>query len=102
MDPHNPTETSFGASREREEALGREANDVRVARLGKTIAKVAAVLAAAVLAALVVAEPDVAINWVATYLIPVGVVLAVVIAVLALLVWVIERLLTPPYRDRWQ
>ena len=54
----------------------------------------------AVLATIV--GPGRAIEWVGTDLIPVAVVLCVVIAVLALLVWALKRLPDPPYRDRWQ
>lgn len=43
-----------------------------------------------------------ALYWVGTYLIPVVVILGVVIAALALLVWALKRLPNPPYRDRWQ
>ena len=42
------------------------------------------------------------IGWAVTYLLPVAVILGVITAVLALWVWVIERLLDPPYRDWMQ
>ena len=54
-----------------------------------------------VLAATVVG-PGRAIDWVGTYLIPVMVILGVVFAAWALLVWALKRLPDPPYRDRWQ
>jgi len=41
-------------------------------------------------------------SWVGTYLIPVAVVLAVIVASLALLTWAVKRLPNPPYRDWWQ
>lgn len=37
--------------------------------------------------------------WFGTYLVPFAVILGVIAAVLALLVWVIERSPDPPYRD---
>ena len=46
--------------------------------------------------------PGSAIGWVGTYLIPVAVITGVVIASLALLVWVVKRLPESPLRDWWQ
>ncbi len=43
-----------------------------------------------------------AIGWVGSHLIPAGVVSGAAIAVLALLVWVSERLPNSPYRNWWQ
>ena len=54
------------------------------------------------LLAAIVMGPGRAIGWIVTYFIPVGVILGVVIAVLALLVWALKKLPTPPYRDWWQ
>jgi hypothetical protein len=42
------------------------------------------------------------VGWVGTYLVPAVVILAVVILVVALVLWVIERLPEPPNRDRLQ
>ena len=42
------------------------------------------------------------IGWVGTYLLPVGVILGVVVAVLALLMWALDRLPGSPYRGRLQ
>jgi protein-S-isoprenylcysteine O-methyltransferase Ste14 len=50
----------------------------------------------------IVMGPGRAIGWIVTYLIPVVMILGVVIAVLALLVWALKKLPTPPYRDWWQ
>ena len=54
------------------------------------------------LLAAIVVGPGRTIGWIVTYFIPVGVILGVVIAVLALLVWALKKLPTPPYRDWWQ
>ncbi len=95
----NSTETSLGASYLREDLLQREARNNRVARWIRKIARVAFVLmVVGVLAATLVGTGE-AIGWLSAYLIPVVVVLAVIIASLALLVWVLERLPNPPYRD---
>jgi hypothetical protein len=51
-----------------------------------------------VLAATVVG-PGRAIDWLGTYLIPVMVILGVVFAAWALLVWALKRLPDPPYRE---
>jgi fatty acid desaturase len=42
------------------------------------------------------------VGWVGAYLIPVVVILGVIIAAVALLMWALDRLPTPPSRDRWQ
>ena len=42
------------------------------------------------------------VGWVGNYLVPVVVIPAVVILVVALVLWVIERLPEPPNRDRLQ
>lgn len=42
------------------------------------------------------------VGWVGAYLLPVAVILGVVIAAVALLMWALDRLPTPPSRDRWQ
>ncbi len=52
-----------------------------------------------VVVAAIVVGPGRVIDWLGGYLVPVVVVLAVIIAALALLVWVVERLPNPPYRD---
>jgi protein-S-isoprenylcysteine O-methyltransferase Ste14 len=61
----------------------------------------AVVLVGVVLAATVVG-PGRAIDWLGNYLIPVGVITGLVIASLALLVWVVKRLPESPLRDWWQ
>ena len=73
-----------------------------MARWGRAIARVAAVLSVAMLAVVFVVGPGETIGWFGTYLVPVGAMLGVVSAALALLVWALGRLPTPPYRDRWQ
>ncbi len=60
-----------------------------------------AVVLVVVLAATVVG-PGKAIDWLGNYLIPVGVITGLVIASLALLVWVVKRLPESPLRDWWQ
>ena len=70
-------------------------------RLLAALSTMLVVVFVVVLAAIVVGSGR-AIGWIVTYLIPVGVILGVVIAVLALLVWALKRLPTPPYRDWWQ
>ena len=42
------------------------------------------------------------VGWVGTYIVPVVVILAVVIYVVALGLWAVERLPVPPNRDRMQ
>ncbi len=102
MNPHNPTETSLGTMYAREHLLRQEAHNGRLRRRVRMIARVALVLlVVGILAAIVVGLESVG-YWVGTFIIPVVVTLGVVIAVLALLVWVIEKSPDPPYRDRLQ
>jgi type VI protein secretion system component VasK len=54
-----------------------------------------------ILAAIVVGIESLS-YWVGTYLVPFAVILGVITAILALLVWVIKRSPDPPYRDRLQ
>jgi len=98
----NPTETSLGASHQRDDSLAQEAHNSRVARRVQTIARVALVLLVVGILAVIVVGPGRAIDWVGSYLIPVGVITGVVIASLALLVWVVKRLPESPFRDRYQ
>lgn len=42
------------------------------------------------------------VGWVGTYIVPVVVILAVVIYIVALGLWAVERLPVPPNRDRMQ
>jgi hypothetical protein len=49
-----------------------------------------------------VAGPGRTIDWLGNYLIPVGVITGLVIASLALLVWVVKRLPESPLHDWWQ
>ncbi len=67
-------------------------------RLRAALYTMLSVVLVVVVAAMVVG-PGRAIDWLGGYLVPVVVVLAVIIAALALLVWVVERLPNPPYRD---
>ena len=98
----NPTETSLGASHQRDDFLGQEARNSRVARQVRTIARVVFVLLAMGIVAATVLGPGKAIYWVGNYLIPVGVITGLIIASLALLVWAVKRLPNPPYRYWWQ
>ncbi len=104
MRPPNrkPTETSLRTTYERDDLLGQEAHSSRAARWVRTIARVAFVLLVlGILAAIVVGLERLG-YWVGAYLVPVAVIVGVIIAVLALLVWMIERSPDPPYRDRLQ
>ncbi len=99
----NPTHTSLGMSNEREALLGQEARKSRVTRWGRAIARAVLVCAVAIFAVFLLFVPSgETIGWVGTYLLPVGAILGVVIVVLALLMWALERLPGSPYRDRWQ
>ena len=98
----NPTETSLGMTNEREALLEQEARDSRVTRWGRAIASAVLVCAVAMFAVLLFVPSGGTIGWVGTYLLPVGVILGVVIVVLALLMWALDRLPSSPYRDRWQ
>jgi hypothetical protein len=94
----NPTETSH----EREALLWQEARGSRVTRWGRAIARaVLVLLVVGILAAIVVGLEGFG-YWVGTFIIPAVVTLGVVITVLALLVWEIERIPAPPFRDRLQ
>ena len=98
----NPTHTSLGMSNEREALLEQEARDCRVTRWGRAIARAVLVCAAAIFAVLLFVPLGGTIGWVGTYLLPVGVILGVVVAVLALLMWALDRLPSSPYRGRLQ
>jgi hypothetical protein len=45
---------------------------------------------------------DLVVGWVGTYLVPVVVILAVVLYIVAFGLWAVERLPVPPNRDRMQ
>ncbi len=95
----NPTETSH----EREALLWQEARGSRVTRWGRAIARAVLVCAAAIFAVLpFVPSGGTMIGWVGSYLLPVGVILGVVVVVLALLMWALDRLPSSPYRGRLQ
>ncbi len=98
----NPTETSLGASHQRDDFLEQEARNSGVARRVRTLARVALVLLVVVVVTVIAVRPGRAIDWVGNYLIPVGVITGVIIASLALLVWAVKRLPNPPYRNWWQ
>jgi peptidoglycan/LPS O-acetylase OafA/YrhL len=89
-------------SNEREALLGQEARNSRVTRWGRAIARAVLVCAVAILAVLLFVPSGGTIGWVGTYLLPVGVILGVVVAVLALLMWALDRLPSSPYRGLWQ
>ncbi len=99
---YSPTETSH----EREALLWQEARGSRVTRWGRAIARAVLVCAAAIFAVLpFVPSGGTIIGWVGTFLLPVGVILGVVVAVLALLallMWALDRLPSSPYRGRLQ
>ena len=94
----NPTETSH----EREALLWQEARGSRVTRWGRAIARVTVVFSFVVLAVFLFVPSGGTIGWVGTYLLPVGVILGVVVAVLALLMWALDRPPSTPYRGRLQ
>ena len=98
----NPTHTSLGMSNEREALLWQEARHSRVTRWGRAIARAVLACAAAIFAVLLFVPSGGTIGWVGTYLLPVGVILGVVVAVLALLMWALDRLPSSPYRGRLQ
>ena len=98
----NPTHTSLGMSNERETLLWQEARHSRLTRWGRAIARAVLVCAAAIFAVLPFVPSGGTIGWVGTYLLPVGVILGVVVAVLALLTWALDRLPSSPYRGLWQ
>ena len=98
----NSTETSLGASYVREDLLKREARNNPVARWIRKIARVALVLMVVGVLAAIAVGPGEAIGWIGAYLVPVVVVLAVIIAALALLVWVVKRLPESSLRDWYQ
>ena len=84
----NPTETSLGASHQRDDFLGQEARNSRVARWVQMIAKVAFVL----MVAAILVGPGIAIGWVEAYLILVMAVLGVMFGAFGLLMWGILKL----------
>lgn len=77
---------------------GTPANRRRLA----VLAAMLVVVFVGLLAAMMVVGPGEAIDWVGTYLFPVGVITGVVIAALALLVQTVKRLPTSPLRDWYQ
>ena len=96
----NPTETSLGASHQRDDFLGQEARNSRVARRVRTIARVVFVLMVVGLVALLVVGPGKAIDWLGTYVFPVAVILAVGLYVLVLLVGLLLKIPFPRGWDR--
>ena len=76
---------------------GTPANRRRLAAISTMLLVVLVVVLAAT-----VVGPGRAIDWLGNYLIPVGVITGLVIASLALLVWVVKRLPKSPLRDWWQ
>ena len=88
----NPTETSLGASHQRDDFLGQEARNSRVARRVRTIARVAFVLLVVGILAAIDVGPGAAIGWVGAYLFPVMAVLGVMLGAFGLLLWGILKL----------
>ncbi len=106
---HNPTETYLGSMYVREDLLRQQAHNSRMGRVAhrlarwlRTTARIVFVLLVVGIPAAIAFGPGAAIGWVVTYLIPVAVITGVVIASLALLVWVVKRLPESPSRDRYQ
>ena len=99
MRPPNltPTETSLGTFNQRDDFLGQEAQNSRVARRVRTIARVAFVLIVVGVVAAILVGPGIAIGWVGTNLIPLAMLLGMGVVVLWLLVQLVKRL--PGGRD---
>ncbi len=95
---YSPAETSH----EREALLWQEARGSRLTRWGRAIARAVLVCVAAIFAVLLFMPSGGTIGWVGTYLLPMGVILGMVVAVLALLMWALDRLPSSPYRGRLQ
>ena len=89
---HRPTEMYLGTSDERRDLLRQETPNSRVARWGRTIARVAVILSVVILTAMVVLGPGATMDWVGTYLVPVAAILTVGLCVLVLLVRLTKRL----------
>jgi hypothetical protein len=99
---HPPAPNLTETSHEREALLWQEARDSRLTRWGRAIARAVLVCAAAMFAVLPFVPSGGTIGWVGTYLLPVGAILGAVVAVLALLMWALDGLPSPPYRGRLQ
>ncbi len=89
MHPPNrkPTETFLGTAYVRDDLLRQEAHNNRPRRWVRAIARVALVLSVVVFAVSLVVGLGEAIGWVATYFIPVVVVLVVLFGAFGLLAW---------------
>jgi hypothetical protein len=88
----NTTETFLGAMYEREDLLRQEAQNSRMARWGRMIARVALVLLVVGILAAITVGPGRAIDWLGAYLIPVLVVLGGIVGVFGLAAWEITKL----------
>ena len=88
----NPTETSLGASHQRNDFLGQEARNSRVARRVRTIARLVFVLMVVGVVAAILVGPSIAIGWVGAYLFPVVAVLGVMLGAFGLLMWGVLKL----------
>ncbi len=99
---HRPTETFLGAMYEREDLLRQEAQNSRMARRVRTIAKVAFVLMVVGIVAAIAVGPGRAIDWLVNDLMPVAVITGVIIAAFALLLYAYKRLPESPLRDWYQ
>ena len=88
----NPTETSLGASHQRNDFLGQEARNSRVARRVRMIAKVAFVLMVVGVVAAILVGPGMLIGWVGAYLFSVVAVLGLMFGAFGLLMWGVLKL----------
>ncbi len=88
----NPTETSLGASHQRDDFLEQEARNSRVARRVRAIARVVFVLMVVGVVAAILVGPGIAIGWFGAYLFPVVAVLGVMFGAFGLLMWGILKL----------
>ena len=99
---HNLTDTILGTSSQRADLLQQEASNSRGARWVRKLASIALVLVIVGLLAAVVMGPSVAVNWIVTYLVPVGVLLTPLLGASWLLTRTIAKSPPPPFRDRMQ
>ena len=88
----NPTETSLGVSHQRNDFLGQEARNSRVAQRVRTIARLVFVLMVVGVVAAILVGPGIAIGWFGAYLFPVVAVLGVMLGAFGLLMWGVLKL----------
>ena len=87
-----PTETSFGASHERDDLMGQQLRNSRLRRWVRAVTRVAFVLLVAGILAAIIVGPARAIDWIGSYLVPVATVLGVVVGAFGLLMWGVIKL----------